>query len=468
MKNLNLKNQLCLVVLFTFCFCAFPICTSALSAGPKNPVPVQLKQVFTTKVISGNKDILKLYDDNTYEFLFFQIKNKKPVVKRERGTYHWKKNKLSLAMKGKTMIKEHSTRFIYKEEKGLYKVRFFDVKKAQEPEYAITDDKKYWEPLYFDSVYGYITNDKKALKKIIQLKKEEPVKPAETEQPSEPAKVSELINEDGEVTTTETNNTENFILPAGSLKKLKAVIVVSDVDGDEPDGWWNKTFLAQQKMNAQYLRERGVQVKEFYHPNTKWKDIVKASEGANLFIYSGHGSNQGINYPSGGLCLLDGIKHASEIKSELKLHKNALVIFNSACSSAGSSADDKKDIGYKEAQKRVAEYAYPFLVNTNGAYLANNNIDWMIPFFMSFFSGKSLNEIYTKELLKDNKAVPPAVYSYDMSYKVGVSYYLPSNPFDEIITISNGKRTVEKVKSHNEYSLAYVSKPGYGLRDLIK
>lgn len=223
MKNLNLKNKLRLVVLFTFCFYAFPISTSALTARPKNPVPVQLKQVFTTKVISGNKDILKLYDDNTYEFLFFQIKNKKPVVKRERGTYHWKKNKLSLAMKGKTMIKEHPTRFIYKEEKGLYKVRFFDVKKTQDPEYAITVDKKYWEPLYFDSVYGYITNDKKALKKIIQLKKEEPVKPAEAEQPSEPAKVSELINEDGEVTTTETHNTEKFILPAGSLKKLKAV-----------------------------------------------------------------------------------------------------------------------------------------------------------------------------------------------------------------------------------------------------
>lgn len=79
-------------------------------------------------------------------------------------------------------------------------------------------------------------------------------------------------------------------------------------------------------------------------------------------------------------------------------------------------------------------------MNTNGAYLANNSTDWMIPFFMSFFSGKSLTEIYAKELLKNNKAVPLAVYSYDKSYSVGVSYYKPSEPFTEIITITNGKK----------------------------
>lgn len=459
MKHLNLKQRLWSVVLFSFGFYALLGNTNTQSARPKDPKQVNLKQVFTSNVFAGNQDVLKLYDDNTYEFLFFQIKNKKPLIKRERGTYNWKKNKLKLSMKGKTMIKEHATHFVYMDEKGLYKPRLFRSQKVSSPEYSVSTNKKFWEPVYFDSIYGHITNDKKAIKKMIEVKKEEPAKPAS---------VYEVINEYGEVGSTESNDAVPLNLPAGCLKNLKAVIVVSDVDGDDPKGWWNKTFIAQQKMNAQYLRERGVQVKEFYHPNTKWKDILKASEGANLFIYSGHGSNQGINYDVGGLCLLDGIRHASEIKSELKLHKNALVIFNSACSSAGSSADDKKDIGYKEAQKRVAEYAYPFLVNTNGAYLANNDTDWMIAFFMSFFSGKSLNEIYTKELLKNNKAIPAAAYTYDKSYKVGVSYYLPTVPFDEIITITNGKRTVEKVKAHNEYSLAYVSKPGYCVKDLIQ
>lgn len=459
MKHVISKQHLLLAFLFAFGFYALAISKSTPPAPPKKPAQVNLKQVFTTSLSAGNKDVLKLYDDNTYEFLFFQIKNKKPVVKRERGTYTWKKNKLNLSIKGKTMIKEHATRFVYVDEKGLFKPRLLGKQKAASPEYAISTEQKFWEPVYYDSIYGHITNDKKALKKMIEVKKEEPAKPAS---------VYEVINEYGEVGMAEPENTVPFVLPAGSLKKLKAVFVVSDVDGDDPKGWWNKMFIAQQKLNAQYLRERGVQVKEFYHPNTKWKDILKASEGANLFIYSGHGSNQGINYDAGGLCLLDGIRHASEIKSELKLHKNALVIFNSACSSAGSSASDTKDIGAKEAQKRVAEYAYPFLVNTNGAYLANNNTDWMIPFFMSFFSGKTLTEIHQKELLKHYKAVQPAIYSYDRSYVVGVSYYMPSVPFTEIITITNGKKTVEKVKTHNEYDLAYVSKPGYSVKDMVK
>ncbi len=257
-------------------------------------------------------------------------------------------------------------------------------------------------------------------------------------------------------------------LTKSKLKQLKAVIVVGDVDSDDKDGWWNKEFVAQQKQNAAYLRKCGVKVFEFYHPNTKWKDIVSASKGANIFIYSGHGSNQGINYPAGGLCLMDGIRHASEIKSELKLHKNALVIFNSACSTAGSSAGDKFDIGYKEAQKRVAEYAYPFLCTTNGAYLADNNTDWMIPFFKQFFNGKALKEIYKKELLSYDKLEPIGIYKYDKSYEVGVSSNLPITEYEELTTVTNGKTTVEKIKSHKEYDIAYVSKPNYCVKDLIK
>lgn len=453
MKNLNLKNQLCLVVLFTFGFYAFPISTSALTAGPKNPVPIQLKQVFTTKVISGNKDILKLYDDNTYEFLFFQIKNKKPVVKRERGTYHWKKNKLSLAMKGKTMIKEHSTRFIYKEEKGLYKDRFFDVKKAQEPEYAITADKKYWEPLYFDSVYGYITNDKKALKKIIQLKKEEPVKPAEAEQPSEPAKVSELINEDGEVTTTETNNSENFILPAGSLKKLKAVIVVG---ADEFDG--NKEYIKEQKEVAKFLKNMGVNVTEYYYPNSKWEDIKRGASGANIFIYSGHGITYGESEKQGTIYINEGIIEGKILTEGLKLSKNALIIFNHACYSAGSSADDGKDIGIETATTRVEDYAKPFVNLKAGCYYANNYSGSVQPFLTDFFSGEPVNKIYRKYANEWDKLERIKKYKFNSKYETGISVWIPVNPgyYSMYSYDLKGKLIEKKVKEHKSYDVAYV------------
>jgi hypothetical protein len=69
----------------------------------------------------------------------------------------------------------------------------------------------------------------------------------------------------------------------------------------------------------------------------KWKDIVKESEGAHIFIYAGHGS-------ASVLCLTDvtSLGGSTIILAELKLHKNALVVFNHACESAGSSATDKR------------------------------------------------------------------------------------------------------------------------------
>ena len=427
-----------------------------------------LKNVFINEKDTLNKTILRLYDNKSYEFLNFKKVKNRLTAKRELGNYVLEGAKLKLKAKNEKSSFEHPHQFYYSVGKGLFEKKK-EIASGSNPMLTmIVDDKKYRDPFYLDPIFGKISNNFKVFNKLndpewaIQEKKER-------EEEEERMHKRELEIMDSIYKNTLIKDSLEFIAWKTESKKLKAVIIVSDVDGDEPDGWWNKEYIAEQKKNAKYLREHGLLVKEFYHPNTKWKDIVKASEGANIFIYSGHGSNQGINHPSGGLCLVDGIHGADEIKSEIKLHQNALVIFNSACNSAGSSADDKSDIGVKEAQLRTGEYAYPFLINSGGAYIADCNFGLISKIFNSLFKGKSLVEIYIKTIISDEKIEPISNYNYLPNYKVCVSSRPLETGYKTITThYSNGKKTVEKEKNFKEYQLSYVSEPNYSIRDLLK
>ena len=107
------------------------------------------------------------------------------------------------------------------------------------------------------------------------------------------------------------------------IKKLKAVFIVGPVEED------TKEFIAEQKKNAAYLKGLGVQVVEFYHPNAKQKDIIAGAQNANMLIYAGHG---GVSV----YCLTNGVVNTVDLLKDLNLHKNAIIIFNHACESAGS------------------------------------------------------------------------------------------------------------------------------------
>lgn len=424
----------------------------------QNKNSVQLKYVFTAEVDSTNKDILKLYDDFTYEFLFFQKNKNKPKVKREKGTYSLKSNKLVLDKETKSELKEHPYHFVFIENKGLTKFQWFGKSKREnELLYILNNDAKFWLPTYNDPYFGDITNDRKIAKKIVEKKPEyNPIAalPSFT--------VNATNNNNDESLTTDIALSASF-LSKDSLRKLKAIIIVGHVGG-----WWQETFLPEQKKNAKYLRSIGVQVVEFYYPNDKWKDIIKASEGANILIYSGHGSNAGINYDIGGLCLADGIYGAQELLTDLKLHKNAIVIFNSACSSAGTSALDNGDIGVNEALKRVGEYAFPFIKSGSACYFANNNLDCVIPFFEMFFNRKKINDIYRKELLFDQKVVAKKNYLYDPNYVISVSSYPGTNKMVDCVSYVNNVKKIEKFLDGKKYSLAYVAKPNFTVVDLFK
>jgi len=429
----------------------------AFTTKPKSVA--KLNSVFTNEVNARSKEIIKLYDDLSYEFLFFEFYNKKPRVKREKGTYSLKKQKLTLKNSGKSQPKEHSERFIIKENDGLFACnRFGKIDNSSQSLYVDNKDRKYWEETYKDSVFGEITNDRKATRKIIEKKPE--YNPVAT-LPSYTVNTQNSNNEEN--LSNDIVLSSNF-LSRDSLRKLKAIIIVGPVDKE-----WDKNSIENQKKTAKYLRDMGVQVIEFYPPNDKWESIVKASEGAHIFIYSGHGSNQGINYEIGGICLTKNIYHAQEILDNLKLHKNALILFNSVCGAAGSSAIDNNDIGKKEAIKRVSEYAYPFYKLNAGAYYANNYTGCLIPFLESFFQRKNIKSIYKAQASLYQKIEGYSVYQYDSQFEVSVAAQPSTNKLvTQFVGIGNGKWKEQKVMDYKSYDVAYVGKPNYTVNDLFK
>ena len=391
----------------------------------KTKVVANLKFVFTNEANPKNKDILKLYDDLTYEFLFFEFFNKKPRVKREKGTYSLKHHKLILKNKGSSQPKKHSNRFLIKEEQGLFECNLFGIaNKDESPNYSSTIDNKYWQKTYKDSVFGEINNDKKANRKIIEVR---------------PVYVP-VINESGissrERLKSESDIIDLTLISRDSLRKLKAIIIVGSVE------YLTASFISEQQKTTAYLRSVGVQVVEFFHPYAIWKDIVKESEGAHIFIYSGHGT-------ASLLCLTDGIVYGSTIVEELKLHKNALVFFNHACQSAGSSASDKVDIGKAEALKRVGDYAKPYIDLNAGAYFANNYYNCLPSFLNSFFQRTKMKDLYTKVASNYAEIEVIKKYNFDVHFDIGIS----SNKSVNLIT---------------EYNVAYVGKPNFTVSDLFK
>jgi hypothetical protein len=262
--------------------------------------------------------------------------------------------------------------------------------------------------------------------------------------------------EEENISANENINLMKGFLSKDSLKRLKAIIIVGPVEED------TKQFIDEQKKHAAYLRNLGVQVLEFYHPKAKQKDIVAASKGANIVIYAGHGMVS-------LFCLTNGLVNSEDLLKEMNLQKNALVIFNHACESAGSSGPDMNDIGQSVAVNRVTEYAKPFVQSNVAAYYANNYNDNLISFFISLFERKKLKDIYTDEATKRSKLEYRNVYSYNPNYEIGLASSRPTNQMITYNWYTNGKITkTQKVKDFKSYDVAYVGKPNFTVIDLFR
>ena len=233
--------------------------------------------------------------------------------------------------------------------------------------------------------------------------------------------------------------------------KLKAILVVGPVEDSTPD------FIESMEKINDFLKSQGVITYTFYDTNTQWDKITAASKGANIFIYSGHGNG------SNNLCLTNHqFISRAQIITDLKLSKNAVVIFKSVCYGAGSSAGDTEDIGVQEAEKRVGNYAELFLSQGAACYYANNEVSGALNFLTDIFSGKTAKESYKPYNRFLEKLEFMKTWERDKDYEIILSSADVSGPITHT-SYFNGQKTVELVEGFKQYDKAMIAKHHFNI-----
>ena len=148
----------------------------------------------------------------------------------------------------------------------------------------------------------------------------------------------------------------------------KVVIVVG------PAGSNTSNYIYNAKKLASQARSYGATVYEIYTPHATWSRVKSLSQGANIFIYLGHGNG----YPSPygaftkytkdglGLNATDGSsshKYYGEyyVDHYLNFAPNAVVILNRLCYASGNSEWGAANPTKSTAIKRVDNYGAGFL-----------------------------------------------------------------------------------------------------------
>jgi hypothetical protein len=241
---------------------------------------------------------------------------------------------------------------------------------------------------------------------------------------------------------------------------LEAVLVVGNTEES------TKSAMSQMDTLANIFIKNGVKVTKFYDKNTNWEAIKAASKTASFFVYAGHGSTLGLNGASGGFCLKEFI-YTKQILEEFQLKKNALVLFKSVCRGAGSSADDLKDIGIKEAVKRVTDYSQPFFSVGASCYYADNFGGGVDLFLSEFFKGKNISDCYnTTTGYGEVSNAYNKPFTYDINKQISVSEHM-SYGIRTVTSYVNGRKTVRKIPPFKEYDIAMVGNPNYSIKDLV-
>ena len=149
------------------------------------------------------------------------------------------------------------------------------------------------------------------------------------------------------------------------------------------------------ELAAAELEANGVAVQRFYTPQADWQQIRAAADGAHFFLYRGHGVYWSpMPAPQvGGLALENSTVAPEELRRELHLAPNAIVMLY-GCFTAGSSTLDDSPIPSREAQRRVAQYSDPFVEIGVAGYYANWLGDAFGGYVHSLFQGVTLGEAY--------------------------------------------------------------------------
>ncbi len=177
-----------------------------------------------------------------------------------------------------------------------------------------------------------------------------------------------------------------------------------------PAGSLTSTYIKHARAYASLARSYGASVAEVYTPRATWSRVRAAAQGVNLLVYLGHGNGYPNPYNSvmdptkvNGLGLnptLDSgntkTKYFGEyhVREKITLAKNAVVLLNHLCYSAGSSEPGRANPSRKVAKKRADNYGGGFIRAGAAAVFAETlgNASYVIRGL--FASNKTMRQIF--------------------------------------------------------------------------
>jgi hypothetical protein len=181
----------------------------------------------------------------------------------------------------------------------------------------------------------------------------------------------------------------------------KVVIVVGPVGSSTSDYIYNAKKLAAQ------ARSYGATVYEIYTPHATWSRVKSLSQGANVFIYLGHGNGYPSPYGAFNKYTKDGLglntsdgstshKYYGEyyVDHYLNFAPNAVVILNRLCYASGNSEPGMALPTKSTAIKRVDNFGAGFLRTGARAVFAEGTASASYILYGLFKTTRTMKQIF--------------------------------------------------------------------------
>jgi len=195
----------------------------------------------------------------------------------------------------------------------------------------------------------------------------------------------------------------------------KVVIVVGPVGSSSSNYIYNAKKLAAQ------ARSYGATVYEIYTPHATWARVKKYAQGANVFIYLGHGNGYPSPYGAFNRYTKDGLglnatdgsstnKYYGEfyVDRYLNFAPNSVVILNRLCYASGNSEWGSANPTKATAIKRVDNFGAGFLRTGARAVFAEGIAGAAYILYGLFKTSRSMKQIFWSD--------PSRSTHYDFSF----------------------------------------------------
>jgi hypothetical protein len=222
----------------------------------------------------------------------------------------------------------------------------------------------------------------------------------------------------------------------------KVVIVVG------PSGSNTANYIYNARILASKARSYGATVYEIYSPYATWGKVKSVAQGANLFIYLGHGNGWPSPYKPFQVYTKDGlglnatagsgnsnVKYYGEyyVDNYLNFAPNAVVILNRLCYASGNSEWGWANPTRLTAIQRVDNYGSPFLRSNAKAIFAEGIASASYVLNGLFTTNWTISQIFWSAPNTTRTYAFSFTSSRNPSYKALMDPYAPSRYYRSVI-----------------------------------